>query len=100
VPLPVGSEPVERVACLGIPPPSLRRPFLACGGRDVPAPRPPLRIRQLVERYLAAPCRRAAIAMGSPTQKMWMTTPINIILIEKGYFVAAESGTTIRFMKK
>ena len=31
---------------------------------------------------------------------MWITTPITIIFTEKGNFVAPESGTTIRFMKK
>jgi len=44
--------------------------------------------------------RRAARAIGRPTQKMWMTTPISIILREKGNLLAAESGTTTRFMKK
>jgi hypothetical protein len=44
--------------------------------------------------------RRTVIAMGSPTQKMCMTTPMTIILKENGYFLAAESGTTMRFMKK
>jgi len=29
-------------------------------------------------------------AMGSPTQKMWMTTPITIIWKENGYLLAAE----------
>jgi hypothetical protein len=40
------------------------------------------------------------VEMGSPTQKMCMTTPMTIILKENGYFLAFESGTTIRFMKK
>jgi len=31
---------------------------------------------------------------------MWMTTPINIISMEKGRLVAADNGTTMRFMKK
>lgn len=39
-------------------------------------------------------------AMGSPTQKMWMTTPITIIWKENGYLLAADKGTTTRFMKK
>jgi hypothetical protein len=38
--------------------------------------------------------------MGMPTQKMWIITPMSIALIENGYFVAAESGTTTRFIKK
>ena len=29
-----------------------------------------------------------------------MTTPISMAFTEKGYFVAADSGTTTRFMKK
>jgi hypothetical protein len=44
--------------------------------------------------------RRTERAMGRPTQNMWMTTPMTIIFNEKGYFLAAESGTTMRFMKK
>jgi hypothetical protein len=44
--------------------------------------------------------RRTEREMGRPTQKMWMTTPMIIIWKEKGYFVAAESGMTMRFMKK
>ena len=39
-------------------------------------------------------------AIGKPTQKMWITTPMTIIFTEKGNFVAPESGTTTRFMKK
>ena len=31
---------------------------------------------------------------------MWMTTPMTIILKEKGYLVAAESGTTMRCMER
>jgi len=50
--------------------------------------------------YPSGENRRVASAMGRPTQKMWMTTPITIILNEKGNFAAAESGTTTRFMKK
>ena len=44
--------------------------------------------------------RRTVRAMGSPTQKMWMTTPMTIPLKSNGRLVAAESGTTMRFMKK
>jgi hypothetical protein len=44
--------------------------------------------------------RRTMIAIGSPTQKMCMTMPMAIILKENGNFIAAESGTTTRFMKK
>ena len=44
--------------------------------------------------------RRTVRAMGSPTQKMWMTTPMTIPLKSNGCLVAAESGTTMRFMKK
>jgi len=44
--------------------------------------------------------RRTMIAMGSPTQKMCMTMPMAIILKENGNFIAPESGTTTRFMKK
>jgi hypothetical protein len=44
--------------------------------------------------------RRTMIAMGSPTQKMCMTMPMAIILKENGDFIAPESGTTTRFMKK
>ena len=50
--------------------------------------------------YPSGENRRVATAMGRPTQKMWMTTPMTIILTEKGNFTAAESGTTTRFMKK
>jgi hypothetical protein len=50
--------------------------------------------------YPSGENRRVASAMGRPTQKMWMTTPITIILNEKGNFAAADSGTTTRFMKK
>jgi len=32
-------------------------------------------------------------AIGNPTQKMWITTPISIIFREKGNFVAPERGT-------
>jgi len=44
--------------------------------------------------------RRTVIEMGSPTQSMCMTTPIIIIFMENGYFLAADSGTTMRFIKK
>lgn len=50
--------------------------------------------------YPSGANRRAASAIGSPTQNMWMTTPMTIILNEKGNFAAAESGTTTRFIKK
>jgi hypothetical protein len=43
---------------------------------------------------------RKTNAMGSPTQKMWITTPITIILKENGNFMALDSGTTMRFMLK
>lgn len=39
-------------------------------------------------------------AMGRPTQKMWMTTPMSIILTENGRLVALESGRTMCCMKK
>jgi len=38
--------------------------------------------------------------MGKPTHKIWITTPINIIFTDKGYFVALDNGTTILLMKK
>lgn len=38
--------------------------------------------------------------MGSPTQKMWIITPIIIMRRENGRLAAAESGTTIKFIKK
>ena len=44
--------------------------------------------------------RRTIITMGSPTQKMCMTIRMAIILKENGSFIAPESGTTTRFMKK
>ena len=44
--------------------------------------------------------RRSTRAMASPTQKMWMPTPMAIICKENGYFIAPDSGTTMRFMKK
>ena len=40
------------------------------------------------------------MAIGIPTQKMWMIIPMIIMRKENGYFRAAESGTTMRFMKK
>jgi hypothetical protein len=55
---------------------------------------------QLRRLYTAGANRRAASAIGSPTQKMWMTTPMSIILREKGNFAAADSATTTRFIKK
>ena len=39
-------------------------------------------------------------AMGRPMQRICMTTPIIIIRRENGYFMALDSGTTTRFMKK
>ena len=44
--------------------------------------------------------RRTVRAMGSPIQKMWMTTPMTIPLKSNGRLGAAERGTTMRFMKK
>ena len=44
--------------------------------------------------------RRTTRAMGNPTQKMCMTTPITNSCKENGYFMAPERGTTTRFMKK
>lgn len=44
--------------------------------------------------------RRTMRAIGSPTQKMCITTPMAIICKENGYFMAPDSGTTMRFMKK
>src|SRR5260370_41533959 len=44
--------------------------------------------------------RRTTRAMGNPTQKMCMTTPITNSCKENGYFMALERGTTTRFMKK
>jgi len=44
--------------------------------------------------------RRTERDIGSPTQKMCMTTPMIIIFIENGRRVAAESGSTTRLMKK
>jgi hypothetical protein len=38
--------------------------------------------------------------IGSPTQKMCMTTPMIIIFMENGRLAAAESGSTTRLMKK
>jgi hypothetical protein len=43
---------------------------------------------------------RTTRAMGNPTQKMCMTTPITNRSKENGYFMALERGTTTRFMKK
>jgi hypothetical protein len=50
--------------------------------------------------WVAGANRRVTNAIGRPTQKIWMTTPMSIILNEKGNFAAAESGTTTRFIKK
>jgi hypothetical protein len=44
--------------------------------------------------------RRTVRDMGSPTQKMCITNPTIIILKENGCLPIAESGTTMRFMKK
>ncbi|MBZ5663024.1 MAG: hypothetical protein LAO30_00325 [Acidobacteriia bacterium] len=44
--------------------------------------------------------RRTASAIGSPAQKMCMTTPMTVILKENGNFMAPDNGTTMRFMKK
>jgi hypothetical protein len=44
--------------------------------------------------------RRTTRAMGNPTQKMCMMTPITNSCEENGYFIVPERGTTTRFMKK
>ena len=44
--------------------------------------------------------RRVGIAIGRPTQNVWMINPTSIIWTEKGCFLVAESGTTMRSMKK
>src|SRR5882762_10103754 len=44
--------------------------------------------------------RRTLRDIGSPTQKICMTTPIIINFMENGRLAAAESGSTMRFMKK
>ena len=44
--------------------------------------------------------RRTLRDMGSPTQKMCMITPTIINLKENGRLAAADSGNTMRFMKK
>jgi hypothetical protein len=43
---------------------------------------------------------RAAIAIGKPTQIMWIAKPITINFSEKEFLRAAESGRTTSCMKK
>ena len=44
--------------------------------------------------------RHAEGEMGSPTQKMCMSTPVIMNFMENGPLATAESGNTMRFMKK